>query len=90
MANSNYIAVIEYTVAGIPCLVGVIDYSSVKGSHNHNAPSDWDYHGYTDCDFDLLDRKGYRADWLAKKMTTKDEDAITKAISNHMGNNDGY
>lgn len=90
MAKGNYIAEIECTVAGIPCLVGVIDYSSVKGSYSYSAPSDWDYHGYTDCDWELLDRKGYRADWLAKKMTAKDEDAINEAISNHMENDNDY
>lgn len=91
MAKGNYIAEIDVTVAGIPCMVGVINYTSVKGSYSYNAPSDWDYNGYTECDWELLDRKGYRAEWLAKKMTAKDEAAIDQAITNHMeSNRDDY
>ena len=87
---NNFIAEIEHTVCGIPCIIGVIDYTSVKGSYSYNAPSDMDYHGYTECDWELLDRKGYRANWLAKKMTSRDEDSINEAISNHMENRDDY
>ena len=87
---NNFIAEIEHTVCGIPCIIGVIDYTSVKGSYSYNAPSDWDYHGYTECDWELLDRKGYRANWLAKKMTSRDEDSINEAISNYMESSNDY
>lgn len=87
---NNFIAEIEHTVCGIPCLIGVIDYSRVRGSYSYNAPSDMDYYGYTECDWELLDRKGYRANWLAKKMTSRDEDSINEAISNYMENRDDY
>ena len=82
--KKNYIAEIEYTIAGIPCLIGVIDYTSVKGSHSYSAPSDMDYYGYTECDWEILDRKGYRANWLAKKITSRDEDLINDAINEYM------
>jgi hypothetical protein len=84
MSKANYIAEIEATVCGMPCIIGVIEYSSVAG--DSRADSDWDYNGYTDCDWEILDRKGYRANWLAKKMTVKDELAVEEAITNHMEN----
>lgn len=87
---NNFIAEIEHTVCGIPCLIGVSNYSRVRGSFNYNAPSDMDYYGYTDCDWELLDRKGYRANWLAKKMTSRDEDSINEAISNYMESSNDY
>jgi len=80
----SYLAEIEHRVAGIPCLIGVIDYSSVKGSGSYNAPSSDDYYGYTECDWEILDRRGRPAPWLARKITSKDEDSINEAISNYM------
>ena len=87
---NNFIAEIEHTVCGIPCLIGVSNYIRVRGSFNYNAPSDMDYYGYTECDWELLDRKGYRANWLAKKMTSRDEDSINEAISNYMESSNDY
>ena len=69
-----YIAEIETTVAGIPCIIGVSQYSSVAG--NSRADSDWDYYGYTESDWQVLDRRGRPAPWLAKKLTSKIEAAI--------------
>ena len=82
----TYIAEIEHRVAGIPCLIGVIDYDRVKGSFSYNAPSDMDYHGYTECDWEILDRRGRPAPWLARKINAREEDAINEAISNFMEN----
>lgn len=85
MAKSNhYIATIEHRVAGIPCLIGVIDYSSVKGSYDYNAASDWDYNGYTESEWELLDRKGYRAKWLDYKLTDKETNDVESAIAEYM------
>lgn len=83
MSKINYIAEIEHRVAGIPCLIGVIDYSEVKGSYNRNADSDMDYYGYTDCEWEILDRKGYRAKWLDKKLSQVEEDQISAAIAKY-------
>lgn len=67
----TYIAEIETRVAGIPCIVGVTHFESVGGSYNYNAASDWDYHGYTECEFDVLDRRGRKAPWLERKLNDK-------------------
>lgn len=74
----QYIDEIPFTISGIPCLIGVTHYLKVNGSHSYNAPSDMDYHGYTECDYDILDRKGYPAAWLERKGV--DSDAADEAI----------
>lgn len=64
---AQYEAVIEYRMHGIPCQIGVISFESISGSYSYNAASDVDYYGSTDAEFDILDRKGYRAKWLEDK-----------------------
>ena len=61
---------ISVTVAGIPALVDVLHYHSkepFKGHSMHCDSSD-DWYGYSELDYVLLDRKGYRARWLEKKV----------------------
>ena len=65
----SYIAEIDIRVAGIPCIVAVTHFECVKGSFSYHAASDMDYHGYTECEFEVLDRKGRRAPWLERKLT---------------------
>jgi hypothetical protein len=65
---------LEYTFRGIPCQIEVLYYKKVpawRGSPN-TCPSDVDYYGYTEIDFNLLDRKGYRAKWLENKLEAQD------------------
>jgi len=83
---SKYIALVEFRIRGIPCLLGVVDYSRVKGSYSYSADSDWDYHGYIDCDYEILDRKGYPAAWLECKGHDE-RDAYT-AIEEYFDDND--
>lgn len=67
-----YIAEIPSRVAGIPCLIGVIDFNRVPGTYSYNAASDMDYNGWTEFTFDVLDRRGRVAGWLEKKLTFAD------------------
>jgi len=80
---SNYIAEIETRVAGIPCIVGVIEFESVAGSYSYHAASDWDYHGYTETDWEVCDRLGRPAPWLAKKLTDKESKRIESEIAEY-------
>jgi hypothetical protein len=82
VSRANYIAEIEHRVAGIPCLIGVTHYESVRGSYSYHAPSDYDYYGYTESEWEILDRRGRPAPWLARKATSKDNTSIEEAISN--------
>ena len=79
-----YIAEIESRVAGIPCLIGVTYFESVRGSYDYHAVSDMDYHGYSESDWVVCDRRGRPAPWLEKKMTSKDESRIEREIAKHM------
>ena len=72
------------TIAGIPCQIRVTSYNQVKGSYSRNADSDQDFYGYTDCEWDVLDRKGYAAPWLARKMTDRDTARIDQLIAGYM------
>ena len=65
---------VKATVCGIPCAVIVTHFIQVPPwpGDAHTAPSDLDYYGYTEVEWELYDRKGYRAEWLEKKMTSKD------------------
>jgi hypothetical protein len=67
------------TVAGIPCIVYIDEY--IVGSGSYHAASDIDYHGSVS--FVILDRKGYEAPWLERKMTPKDESRIYAEIDEY-------
>lgn len=66
-------------VAGIPCKCQVIGYSmgspmriTGTGFGDAEPPEPEDF------EFTLLDRKGYPAPWLAKKITPADESRLLK------------
>lgn len=80
MAREYYDLEMPTTIAGIPCLIGLESYD--EGSYSYNAASDWDYYGH--CDWVVLDRKGYAAQWLVKKMTTKDNHRIENEIVSYI------
>ena len=79
----SYLAEIETRVAGIPCIIGVVEYISIAGSYSQNAASDWDYHGYSESEWEVCDRRGRPAPWLAKKLTDEDEAKIEKKIEKY-------
>ena len=76
----TYLTKIETKISGIPCIVGVTHFESVRGSFSYHAASDWDYHGYTECEFEVCDRRGRPAPWLARKMSTGDVSRIESEI----------
>ena len=80
----NYITEIESRVAGIPCIIGVVEYECVKGSYSRNAASDWDYYGYADSTWEVLDRRGRPAPWLQRKVGDDDVERIEAEIAEVM------
>ena len=80
----SYIAEIESRVAGIPCLIGVTHFDCVHGSYSYNAASDMDYYGYSESEWDVLDRRGRPAAWLERKLTDDDRQRIEQEIAEAM------
>jgi len=80
----TYLAKIETRVAGIPCLIGVTDFSSVRGSYSYHADSDMDYYGYCESRWVVQDSRCRPADWLERKLTDADRSRIEQEIENAM------
>jgi hypothetical protein len=80
----SFIAEIESRVAGIPCVIGVTHFESVRGSFSYHAASDWDYHGYTESEWVVCDRRGRPAPWLERKLTSKDTSRIESEIAQQL------
>ena len=74
---------IEARISGIPCLIQVNAFQHYAGCHS--GSSDWDYHGFCEMDWDVLDRRGRKADWLDRKMTSSDIEYIEELIIDYMG-----
>ena len=75
-------------VKGIPCKIDVTMFHRVKPWRGdpHNCPSDWDYYGYTEIEFEVYDRKGYRAGWLENKLDDVEIERIENEIIEYMEN----
>lgn len=80
----------ESAIQGIPCQIDVTTCIVVKGSYSYNAPSDLDYYGFTEIEFDVYDRKGYPAAWLERKMTDDDRRRIEGEIMDNSQLEDDY
>lgn len=65
---ARYYCEIEMRVCGIPAIIRVTHFVHVKGSYSYNAPSDIDYYGFTELEYDICDRRGRLADWLERKV----------------------
>lgn len=79
----KYIAEIETRVAGIPCLIGVVEFSRARGSYSYNAPSDLDYYGYVECEWEVCDSRGRKAEWLERKLDAKATAEIETVIDEY-------
>ncbi len=60
---------IQTRLAGIPCQIAVSNFHRIKGSYSYNAPSDLDYYGFVEYDYQVLDRRGRPAPWLERKVS---------------------
>ena len=86
MSRTNYIAEIEHRIAGIPCIIAVTDYEGYTPAYISGPPENcYPAEGGTG-DFEILDRKGYRAKWLERKLNAKEEDLVQQAIFEYMEN----
>lgn len=76
-------------IQGIPCQIRVLQYE-YKEPFGPWCDSDWDCYGYTDIDFEVLDRRGYLAPWLSRKMTQDDVRNIEMEIQDHFSDPKHY
>ena len=68
--------IFESQICGIPCKIEVNRFNKVKGSFRNDAPSDLDYRGYTESEWNVLDRRGRPAPWLERKITNEIRERI--------------
>ena len=81
-----YIAEIESRVAGIPCLIGVIDWEEYVPAYT-SGPPDRCYPSEGGCgSWEVLDRRGRKSPWLERKMTAADERRIEQDVFEAMEN----
>jgi len=73
---------IEHKICGIPCQLKVTVFNDVKPCAWADNPDD--YYGYSEIEYDVLDRRGRPALWLEKKMDDKERDAAEAAIINKL------
>lgn len=75
---------IDVFVCGIPCQVEVTraKYIKPQSYSPYECDSDMDYYGYWSVlDYEVYDRKGYRAKWLENKMEPVDHDELYKYLA---------
>lgn len=87
MPKKYYSNVLDTTISGIPCKIGITNYF-VQQPMGMWADSADDCYGYTELEYDILDRKGYQADWLARKVTSQDEDRISEEVAEYFSDLD--
>ena len=68
--NKSYMLEFDTRIAGIPAMIGVtyFHYQPPWRGSAHTAPSDLDYYGYHELEYDVLDRRGRPAAWLERKL----------------------
>ncbi len=71
----NSIADVQTTVSGIPCIAAVLDYD--VGDDDEGTL-------FGRMNWVICDRKGYKAAWLEKKLTVKEESRINDEVINFM------
>jgi hypothetical protein len=71
---THYSTTIDTFVAGIPCQLGVVEFTI-----------DYDESGsFIECDYHVLDRRGRKAPWLARKITPSMHAAILEEIEHYV------
>jgi len=69
---------IEIRACGIPCVARVTHYVVKKGDPSCKD-SDLDFYGYTELEYDILDRRLRPASWLERKIReTKGADDLVR------------
>ena len=73
----------ETRVCGIPCGVVIDRYHRTPATHSYRAETPEEYYGDLEIEYFLVDRKGYKADWLQNKMDQYDKEELEIQITQH-------
>ncbi len=73
----------EFRLKGIPCIVCVTNYSPEIPAKLNGHPDTWDAPDPGELEFELYDRKGYRAEWLEDKVDDTILFSIEEAYDKH-------
>lgn len=73
---------IDTHIQGIPCGIVITCYHRQRPL-GPRADSDYDCYGYTDAEYTVLDREGYPALWLERKIKEDDNERILELIDDY-------
>lgn len=68
-------------VAGIPCQCHVLSYTAPLHGTLYDPPESSNF------SYELLDRSGYHAKWLERKLTEKDDARLEEEFNDYMRDN---
>lgn len=87
---NGYLAKIEHSIGDVDFIVAVRDYTSVEPwkCDPRSCPSDLDYYGHTEMEWDYLDIEGNPAPWLEDLVSASDVAVIEQAINDAMDDGD--
>ena len=70
------------TVSGIPCIIKVTEYTNVpariSGLWENSSPAEFEF------EYEVFDRKGYRALWLEEKLMPADDDRLAEEFITYL------
>lgn len=81
---TRYIDEFESKIQGIPCVIKVRSYYSGRPAKISGLPENCYPAEPSECEFDVFDRKGYKAEWLARKISESDMTEISDTILTRM------
>ena len=86
------VMIFDTRISGIPCQCQVNYYSPFKPMKIYGSGfGDAHPPEYEEFQFTILDRKGYKADWLENKLTVKDKDRLLEEFHIELtGERHGY
>jgi hypothetical protein len=68
--------IVEINVCGIPAIARVLHYRPYEPAYRRGHPDNWEPASPPEIDFEILDRRGRPAPWLARKATEQERRRI--------------
>lgn len=80
---------IDTRIQGIPCQIEILSAGHYSPPCWSGHPDNWTPEESEAPEWRVLDRKGYPARWLEKKLTAQDEERIARKITDITGASGG-